>query len=186
MDEPFAALDEITRFRLNNDLLRLQGDFGCTVVFVTHSVYESVYLSIAHRGHGGAARTGRRGDRRRRAGYPRNERFRAIAAYADLVPHATSEALHGAMRRTSTCERRAWPHDRPEARRAGTAPLDRRTASLKIVAAAARCFVARRSGPGNLLVRYEVPPYILPAPSAIGATLVKDWPMLWPRRCSSL
>jgi NitT/TauT family transport system ATP-binding protein len=45
MDEPFAALDEITRFRLNDDLLKLQGDLGCTIVFVTHSVYESAYLS---------------------------------------------------------------------------------------------------------------------------------------------
>ena len=45
MDEPFAALDEITRFRLNDDLLRLQRELHCTVVFVTHSVYESVYLS---------------------------------------------------------------------------------------------------------------------------------------------
>ncbi len=45
MDEPFAALDEITRFRLNDDLLRLQNELRCTIVFVTHSVYESAYLS---------------------------------------------------------------------------------------------------------------------------------------------
>ena len=45
MDEPFAALDEITRFRLNNDLLTLWRDLKKTVVFVTHSVFESVYLS---------------------------------------------------------------------------------------------------------------------------------------------
>ncbi|MGD9738578.1 MAG: ABC transporter ATP-binding protein [Bauldia sp.] len=45
LDEPFAALDEITRFRLNDDLLRLWQSFGWTVVFVTHSVFESVYLS---------------------------------------------------------------------------------------------------------------------------------------------
>jgi NitT/TauT family transport system ATP-binding protein len=45
MDEPFAALDEITRFRLNDDLLELWRQVGCTVVFVTHSVFESVYLS---------------------------------------------------------------------------------------------------------------------------------------------
>ena len=45
MDEPFAALDEIARFRLNDDLLRLQSDVRCTIVFVTHSVYESAYLS---------------------------------------------------------------------------------------------------------------------------------------------
>jgi len=45
MDEPFAALDEITRFRLNNDLLELWRKLRMTVVFVTHSVFESVYLS---------------------------------------------------------------------------------------------------------------------------------------------
>ena len=45
MDEPFAALDEITRFRLNNDLLALWRKLNKTVVFVTHSVFESVYLS---------------------------------------------------------------------------------------------------------------------------------------------
>src|SRR5947199_4200314 len=45
MDEPFAALDEITRFRLNNDLLELWRKLHMTVVFVTHSVFESVYLS---------------------------------------------------------------------------------------------------------------------------------------------
>ena len=45
MDEPFAALDEITRFRLNNDLLALWRSLGKTVVFVTHSVFESVYLA---------------------------------------------------------------------------------------------------------------------------------------------
>lgn len=45
MDEPFAALDEITRFRLNNDLLTLWRDERFTVVFVTHSVFESVFLA---------------------------------------------------------------------------------------------------------------------------------------------
>ena len=45
MDEPFAALDEITRFKLNDDLLALWESQRWTVVFVTHSVFESVYLS---------------------------------------------------------------------------------------------------------------------------------------------
>jgi NitT/TauT family transport system ATP-binding protein len=45
MDEPFAALDEITRLKLSNDLLALCRTRQLTVVFVTHSVYESVYLS---------------------------------------------------------------------------------------------------------------------------------------------
>jgi NitT/TauT family transport system ATP-binding protein len=45
MDEPFAALDEITRNKLNDDLLRLWREQGFTTVFVTHSVFESAYLS---------------------------------------------------------------------------------------------------------------------------------------------
>ena len=45
MDEPFAALDEITRGQLNDDLLQLWESQRLTIVFVTHSVYESVYLS---------------------------------------------------------------------------------------------------------------------------------------------
>jgi len=45
LDEPFAALDEITRMALNDDLMRLWESHRPTVVFVTHSVFESVYLS---------------------------------------------------------------------------------------------------------------------------------------------
>jgi len=45
MDEPFAALDEPTRFRLNDDLLALAREDSITMIFVTHSVMESAYLS---------------------------------------------------------------------------------------------------------------------------------------------
>jgi NitT/TauT family transport system ATP-binding protein len=45
LDEPFAALDEITRMALNDDLMRLWESRRPTVLFVTHSVFESVYLS---------------------------------------------------------------------------------------------------------------------------------------------
>ena len=45
MDEPFAALDELSRQALNDDLLTLAREDGMTVLFVTHSVFESAYLS---------------------------------------------------------------------------------------------------------------------------------------------
>jgi NitT/TauT family transport system ATP-binding protein len=45
MDEPFAALDEISRQKLNDDVLKLWKETGIAVVFVTHSVFESAYLS---------------------------------------------------------------------------------------------------------------------------------------------
>jgi NitT/TauT family transport system ATP-binding protein len=45
MDEPFGALDEMTRNKLNDDVLKLWKEKGWTIVFVTHSVYEAVYLS---------------------------------------------------------------------------------------------------------------------------------------------
>lgn len=45
MDEPFAALDEITRHKLNDDVLALWRQSGITIVFVTHSIFESAYLA---------------------------------------------------------------------------------------------------------------------------------------------
>jgi NitT/TauT family transport system ATP-binding protein len=80
MDEPFAALDEITRFRLNNDLLALWRNLGKTVIFVTHSVFESVYLS--QRVVVMTARPGRlAAEIRIEAPEPRTEDFRTSAEY---------------------------------------------------------------------------------------------------------
>jgi len=82
MDEPFAALDEITRFRLNNDLLALWRRLGKTVIFVTHSVFESVYLS--QRVVVMTARPGRiQADIRVETVEPRGEEFRTSVAYSD-------------------------------------------------------------------------------------------------------
>jgi NitT/TauT family transport system ATP-binding protein len=95
MDEPFASLDEITRFKLNNDLLHLWEKFGWTVIFVTHSVFESVYLS--QRIVVMAARPGRVfSELRIEAPYPREEDFRTSAVYNEFC-RRTSGALHDAM-----------------------------------------------------------------------------------------
>ncbi|MEL6801766.1 MAG: ABC transporter ATP-binding protein [Pseudomonadota bacterium] len=95
MDEPFAALDEITRFKLNNDLLELKSKIGCTVIFVTHSVFESVFLS--DRIVVMAARPGRViRELTVDAPYPRSEEFRTSAEYAAFCRQA-SDALHEAM-----------------------------------------------------------------------------------------
>ncbi len=94
MDEPFAALDEITRFKLNNDLLVLWQDLCKTVVFVTHSVFESVYL--AQRIVVMTPRPGRVFEEITiDAPYPRDESFRTSAEYAALC-RRVSQALAAA------------------------------------------------------------------------------------------
>jgi len=95
MDEPFAALDEITRQKLNNDLLELKARTGSTVIFVTHSVFESVFLS--DRILIMAPRPGRVvKEITVDAPYPRDLTFRTSAEYGAHA-RAASEALMAAM-----------------------------------------------------------------------------------------
>jgi len=95
MDEPFAALDEITRFKLNNDLLQVWQATGTTIVFVTHSVFESVYLSS--RILVMSARPGRIfTELAINAPYPRDDNFGTSAEYAAFC-RRTSAALAQAM-----------------------------------------------------------------------------------------
>src|SRR5580658_7791489 len=95
MDEPFAALDEITRFKLNDDLLKMWQALRTTIIFVTLSVFESVYLS--NRVVVMAARPGRVfAELTIDAPYPRDQNFRTSADYAALC-RRTSQALSDAM-----------------------------------------------------------------------------------------
>ena len=94
MDEPFAALDEMTRFKLNNDTLALWQSQQFTTIFVTHSVYESVYLS--NRIVVMAARPGRVvAEIAIDEPYPRSDSFRNTARYAQLCVQV-SQALQQA------------------------------------------------------------------------------------------
>ena len=94
MDEPFAALDEMTRFKLNNDTLALWQAQQFTTIFVTHSVYESVYLS--NRIIVMAARPGRIiADIAINEPYPRTDSFRNTSRYAELCVKV-SQALQKA------------------------------------------------------------------------------------------
>jgi NitT/TauT family transport system ATP-binding protein len=95
MDEPFAALDEITRQKLNDDVLRLWSERGITVIFVTHSVFESAFLSnriVVMRARPGQVHvdlpiehTGERN-----ANYRTSEAYRATT---DKVSRALQEAI---------------------------------------------------------------------------------------------
>ena len=93
MDEPFAALDEITRFRLNDDLLALWQSLGKTVVFVTHSVFDrsTCRRIVVMTPRPGRVFTEVVID----APHPRDQRFRTSAEYAGycrLVSEALAEA----------------------------------------------------------------------------------------------
>jgi NitT/TauT family transport system ATP-binding protein len=98
MDEPFAALDEFTRERLNDEIVALWREHRLTVIFVTHSVYESVYLSQRI-----AVFSSRPGRICETVGidapYPRGKAFRESAAY-----HAYCARVSSALRTASGAE----------------------------------------------------------------------------------
>ena len=99
MDEPFGALDEITRNKLDSDLLRLWQEQNLTVVFVTHSIHEAVFLS--QRVIMMAARPGRVvEDIAIREPFPRSEAFRvspAFSLYARQLQDSLLQASQSGM-----------------------------------------------------------------------------------------
>jgi len=97
MDEPFAALDEMTRDRMGEELLRLRQELGWTVLFVTHSVAEAVFLSsrvIVLAPHPGRVAH----EVAVELPYPRTAEMRESEAFDSLVNH-TSRLLREAHRR---------------------------------------------------------------------------------------
>ena len=119
MDEPFGALDPITRARLQHELLRIQNELRKTIIFVTHDIDEAILLGdrIAILREGGDPRAVRhaRGD-------PRASRGRVRRALRRRRPRA--EAALAAAASTSSSSRRCdgarWPAARPARRRSAT------------------------------------------------------------------
>ncbi len=171
MDEPFAALDEITRHRLNDDLLALWWQERFTAVFVTHSVFESVYLS--QRIVVMAARPGRvMADLDVDAPYPRDDLFRTSADYAHLCRVASGNA-EGGDRRMSAPSLMPSSMTAPTPRRGRSSPTERRILGLPASAwprhpRAARHRRRWRWRLWEFVVRIKgIPPYILPGPLLI-------------------
>ncbi|HEY9637004.1 MAG TPA: ABC transporter ATP-binding protein [Coleofasciculaceae cyanobacterium] len=104
MDEPFGALDEMTRSKLNSDLLNLWQQKRWTVVFVTHNIYEAVYLS--NRVIVMAPRPGRVvADVAIESPYPRTEEFRTSRIcndYCREVSARLTEAVTGFPSQTAS------------------------------------------------------------------------------------
>lgn len=92
MDEPFAALDELTRFRLDDDLRAIWQQQKCTIIFVTHSVTEAAYL--AERAL--VMQAGRLLEAIEIDGAQRGDNFRAMPAYHTACAVLSSALGHQA------------------------------------------------------------------------------------------
>jgi NitT/TauT family transport system ATP-binding protein len=92
MDEPFGALDEITRHKLDEDLLNLWQNQGLTIVFVTHSIHEAVFLS--NRVVMMAARPGRITEEFKiNEPYPRSSEFMMTSDFMDYAKQLQKSLL---------------------------------------------------------------------------------------------
>ena len=155
MDEPFAALDEITRFKLNNDLLALWQELRRTVIFVTHSVFESVYLSQRI-----VVMTPRPGrvfaEIAIPAPYPRDERFPHLGRLCRLLPAWCRRRWRRRWRRRAMSER-VLAH-----RAAGPGARARSSRLWEAVGARLRHSALCAAGPGLVF-----------------ATLIADGALLW-------
>ncbi len=173
MDEPFAALDEITRFRLNNDLLALWRNLRKTVIFVTHSVFEFGVPVAARGGDDVAARTAQRRDPHRR-GRAADRGISNLRRLRQLLPRGFQRAGAVLFRATGLMSQLQTPP--LSSRRAASEPAGLRVARivLPIVVLAAGVVA------WELVVRLNhLPPYLLPGPVAVLRTLIVDWEVLF-------
>ena len=165
MDEPFAALDEITRFRLNNDLLAVWEALGKTVVFVTHSVFEFGLSLAAGGGDDAAARAGvrRAGDRGTLS--PRRE-----------LPHLGDVRLVLPAGVASAFARHGRAGMNADRTKEDAGPLRERVLRILLPIAVLIALVLVWHA---VVQVYAIPPYVLPGPLLVLSTLVSDWAVLW-------
>ena len=156
LDEPFAALDEITRFRLNNDLLELWRKLHKTVIFVTHSVFE-FGLSVA----AGARDDGAAGSPGKRISYRHRGAARGGISYLGRICRLLPRGLQRA---------RAFLF-RAAQRMNSFRNIGRLLMPIAVLAAGL--------GFWELVVRVnDIQPYVLPGPYIVFQTLVGDWRVL--------